>query len=240
MATKEPPLIVFDFDQTLLDKNTDTDVQRLAPNGLPEEVKEVARKKSWTAFVNAELKYLHEKCDVTPEKLLQFIRDMPYVEGALKNIKQLKSKLNAEIIIISDANTVYIEESLKNAGVRDLISKIYTNPGAFNDDGLLEVKPFGDQTDCQLSSRNMCKGQIMQDYIGSRQFSFVAYIGDGSNDFSAMLKLKEGDLALVRKGFALERYIGKKKEEGLTIKADVKLWENGHEVHEAICERFNS
>ena len=43
---------------------------------------------------------------------------MPYVEGAIDMIKKLKNDLNADIIIISDANSIYIQESLVNIGLR--------------------------------------------------------------------------------------------------------------------------
>ena len=111
-------LAVFDFDQTLLEHNTDVAIQTLAPGGkVPHEVHAVAKSNGWTAFVNECHAYFHKngakKCDI-----LNFIREMPYVEGAINMIKKLKNDLNADIIIISDANSIYIHESLVNVGLR--------------------------------------------------------------------------------------------------------------------------
>ena len=111
-------LVVFDFDQTLLEHNTDVAIQSLAPGGeIPSEVHAVARSKGWTAFVNECLAYFH-KNNIVKEDILKFIHKMPYVEGAINMIKKLKYDLNADIIIISDANSIYIQESLMNAGLR--------------------------------------------------------------------------------------------------------------------------
>ena len=48
--------------------------------------------------------------------------------------------------------------------------------------GKLRVEPFTHQTECTLSRPNMCKGQILEDYISSRKedgviFSPIAYAG---------------------------------------------------------------
>ena len=111
-------LAVFDFDQTLLEHNSDVAIQTLAPGGkLPSEVHAVARSKGWTAFVNECLAYFH-KNGVQKDDILNFIHGMPYVEGAINMIKKLKNDLNADIIIISDANSIYIQESLVTIGLR--------------------------------------------------------------------------------------------------------------------------
>ena len=73
--------------------------------------------KGWTAFVNECLAYFH-KNGVQKDDILNFIHGMPYVEGAIDMIKKLKNDLNADIIIISDANSIYIQESLVNIGLR--------------------------------------------------------------------------------------------------------------------------
>ena len=77
-------LFAFDFDQTLLAKNTDVDIQKLSPEGgeIPNDIHEIAQKEGWTAFVNACLKYFHEK-GISKERILDHIKSMPYIEGAI-------------------------------------------------------------------------------------------------------------------------------------------------------------
>ena len=46
------------------------------------------------------------------------------------------------------------------------------------------------QETCTLSTKNLCKGQIMEDYVQScgKRFSFICYVGDGGNDFCPSLR----------------------------------------------------
>ena len=170
-------LFVFDFDQTLLEKNTDVDIQKLAPNEeIPKDIHDIAKSEGWTAFVNACLKYFHEQ-NISKDQIIEFIRNMPYVNGAIEMIKTLKHEYQADIIIVSDANSVYIEESLKNADILQCFSEIYTNPGEFREDGQLIVTPFTNQTECKLSAINQCKGKIVLDYIKDKDFAFICYAG---------------------------------------------------------------
>ena len=170
-------LFVFDFDQTLLEKNTDVDIQKLAPNGeIPKDIHDIAKSEGWTAFVNACLKYFHEQ-NISKDQIIEFIKNMPYVNGAIEMIKTLKHEYQADIIIVSDANSVYIEESLKNADILQCFSEIYTNPGEFRENGQLIVTPFTNQTECKLSAINQCKGKIVLDYIKDKDFAFICYAG---------------------------------------------------------------
>lgn len=244
MATvnKNNILVVFDFDQTLLENNSDVEIQKLGPCGkIPDELYQVAKDEGWTAFVNVVLKYLHKQ-GVTPDQIKTFIRNLPYVQGAIGMIHQLKNEFNADIIIISDANSVYINESLDNADLKDaFFEEIYTNPAEFLTSGQLVVTPFSHQTQCDLSERNLCKGKVMLDFIGDKNYSFVSYVGDGGNDFCAIHKLTENDLAFVRKGYALEKKIPNMKEKkGLVVKAAVYLWDKPSEIVAAIQTKLDS
>ena len=234
-------LAVFDFDQTLLEQNSDVEIQKLAPNNgqIPQEIRQIARNEGWTAFVNACLDYLHAN-DISPDAIIKFIRGMEYVNGAVHLIKTLKNDMKADIIIISDANSVYIEESLDEQGIRDAFSEIFTNPANFTEDGKLVVTPFSNQNFCDLSERNLCKGQVLKDYIKEKKFDFVTYAGDGGNDFCPIEKLSANDLAFVRKGYHLEKTIPAMKEKkGLEIKATIHTWSDCHEILNKIKEKID-
>ena len=158
-------------------------------------------------------------------------------------IKTLKHKYEADLIIISDANSVYIEESLKNAGIYDEFTKIFTNPAEFTPEGRLTVTPFTNQTQSPNCAKNMCKGTVLQDYIknSAQEYSFICYAGDGGNDFCPIQRLSENDLAFVRKGFALEAKIPKMKEtKGLEVKSQVHLWEDSNDIMTVINSKLDS
>ena len=57
------PLLVFDFDHTITDLNTDVEVQKLAPGGeIPasSEMRGLYSDKGWTEFMGAVFALLHE------------------------------------------------------------------------------------------------------------------------------------------------------------------------------------
>jgi pyridoxal phosphate phosphatase PHOSPHO2 len=93
----------------------------------------------------------------------------------------------------------------------------------------------GPQHSCKVGCLvNMCKGDELDGYLaaqsssGSREVERIIYIGDGENDFCPLLRMREGDLALVRKGFTLEERI---REEG-GLKCEVKYWTQAWEIDE--------
>lgn len=75
---------------------------------------------------------------------MEFLRNMPLTPGVPKMLVRLKD-LGCDIIIISDANTAFISEPLKAAGVDHLIKAIFTNPASFDDDGRLNLQPYSHQ-----------------------------------------------------------------------------------------------
>ena len=234
-------LAVFDFDQTLLERNTDVEIQKIAPGGkVPDELKTIAKTQNWTAFVNACLEYFHQN-GISAEDIKQFIRDMPFVEGAKEMIQKLKREYKADIVIISDANSIYIEESLKNAGLFEDFNQIFTNPATV-ENGQIIVTPISYQSDCDPKERDMWKAQVLQDYIKDKNhYNFVFYAGDGGNDFAPILQLTPNDLAFVRKGYALEKMIPKMKESrNLEIKAQVHYWNDAYDIMEQVSKRLLS
>lgn len=54
------PLVVFDFDHTLLDCNTDVEIQKLSPGGkLPDALKGRMNEIEWTDFMQEVFDHLH-------------------------------------------------------------------------------------------------------------------------------------------------------------------------------------
>jgi pyridoxal phosphate phosphatase PHOSPHO2 len=113
------------------------------------------------------------------------------VPGVLDSIETLK-RLGAELVVVSDANSFFITHVLEHVGVLPRFSEIITNPAHFDEKGQLSISPYHNNLECHLSSRNLCKGKVLQDYIAKRakegtKFLFVGYCGDGINDFCPMV-----------------------------------------------------
>jgi len=238
------PLLAFDFDHTIADLNTDVEVQKLHPDGkIPEtsEIHGLYSKVGWTNFMREVFKLLyHHK--VTKEDILNLMASLQFAPGMLQLLQESVEKHNATIIIISDSNSVFINHILEVNNLSHLVDKVFTNPAKWSQDGLLEIEPYHHQTECDLSTQNLCKGKILQDYISSKEkFPFIGYVGDGGNDFCPALCLSENDVVCVREGYSLQKQIPKHKQErGLEIKSQILYWKSGNEILDKIDEKMKN
>lgn len=81
----------------------------------------------------------------------------------------------------------------------------------------------------------MCKGDELDTWVanhgGKDGWERIVYVGDGGNDFCPLIRMRQGDWALVRKNMELDERI---REEGQRcgLKVDVKKWEQAWQVEE--------
>lgn len=234
-ARTEKVLLAFDFDHTLIDNNCDTYIYKLAPGGkIPDTLKALYRKDGWTHYMGEVFKYLFEN-GVTKEDIFKCLCEIQLTNGMEKLFNSLP-KGKSECIIISDANSVFIDVILNNFGLKHHFQEVFTNPAKFNEEGCLTIEMYHHQDWCTLSTKNLCKGHILGNYIKAREkdnvaFSNIAYIGDGTNDFCPSLRLQECDLVFPRQGYSLIEYIPKMEaEQNLKIRAPVHPWDMGKEI----------
>lgn len=176
-------------------------------------------------------------------QILECMREISFSPGIVDLLSYL-DKDKTEAIIISDANSVFIEHILESSGLQDRFSRVFTNPAKFNEHGQLEIEMYHVQNTCSLSTINLCKGQILESYIEERltnnvKFTHVAFVGDGQNDFCPSLRLSPKDFVFPRAGYSLVKYIKKMEEEkGLQIKANVFTWSSGLEIFNVLSENI--
>jgi 2,3-diketo-5-methylthio-1-phosphopentane phosphatase len=118
--------------------------------------------------------------------LKKCMTDIPVTDGMIELLKYCQDQ-NYETIIISDSNSVFIDMILENAQLTKMVTKVFTNPAYFDENGCLKIDYYHTQDWCDLSTVNLCKGHILQGYIQKRkqegnQFDFILYVGDGTND----------------------------------------------------------
>ena len=115
-----PELVAFDFDETIVDCNSDTFINSLAPDGkIPDHiVKKFYDNNDWTEYMRQVLKYLHE-CGKTEQEIRDCLKQMPLTKGFKQLIQNMKNcgPNRYELIIISDANTVFIGQCLETNGM---------------------------------------------------------------------------------------------------------------------------
>ena len=237
MAKRILKLAAFDFDSTIINYNSDTYINKLAENGkklkFPNEIENLTETQGWTQRMNAVFKYLLEAHKVSKESMINCLKEIQIDKSMIDLVRELK--LNEfEIIIISDANSIFIETILKENGIFEYISQIYTNPAHFDDKECLKVTPFneifnknGEIFTCEtgICEKNMCKGTILKSHIekyANEANLNLVYVGDGTNDLCPGLYLKEEDLYFVRTNFSLDKLL--KRDQNLKAKLAGKIF----------------
>ncbi|XP_067930283.1 pyridoxal phosphate phosphatase PHOSPHO2-like [Watersipora subatra] len=229
METPKPKtLMIFDFDHTLVNGNSNVEIQRFQTIPFTKEIRELCR--SGQNYMGVIYSILHDK-GVTPEEMKARILTISLLPG-MKELFTYLSSDKYEVIIVSDANTVFIEWILTEYGIRQQVRDIYSNPAEFNSDGKLIMKHYHYQNSCDLSSPNMCKGDIVDKHVRKRQlegveYTRLCYVGDGGNDYCPSLRLSSKDYVFVRADYDLENMINENPGE---LKAKVILWSSGRAI----------
>ena len=228
-------LFVFDFDHTFVDGNSDTYIyQALKENDIPNHLKQSYKEGFWTEFMQKVFIFLKNEGKM-PDDIRKVLENIPLTNGMAELVSWIRKEKN-ECIIISDANTLFIDWILEKNGLRNEFSNIFTNPARINIENVIEIQAYHSHNclDCPI---NMCKRAILEEFIGKqRNYKKIFYIGDGGNDFCPIGVLKEKDWVFARKNYCLEKKILKKNKEG--VLANVSVWENGFEIIKKLEEIY--
>jgi 2,3-diketo-5-methylthio-1-phosphopentane phosphatase len=189
-------LVVFDYDWSLVNENSDTFVfQQLYPELLATLKERRTAQPSWTKIMDDMLGALAEdKPDITPDMIRDAVARVPIQAHMLDALRLAAEQYSANIKIVSDANSVYIESMLERFGLGQHVSEVITNPASFeNGRSRLHVRPYhaedGEPHGCEWCPSNMCKGRIVDELRRAQPYSSVLYVGDGSGDFCAATRL---------------------------------------------------
>ncbi|CAO3679309.1 unnamed protein product [Umbelopsis vinacea] len=176
---------------------------------------------------------------------------------AMKEVLRRLSENNTTIVILSDANTVFIESILKSHGVRQYIDKIITNPAQFDDDGRLVIsrlipkdgKQHGCGNGCALNickgrgaiakdlKRDICKAKHNRNRTGTDKVSRGAWaISENYNDYCPATHLLAGDKVFVRVGKSLEAMLKHQPDRLQNIHCAVQYWKGPPEVLDAVIQ----
>ncbi|XP_046888898.1 probable phosphatase phospho1 [Hypomesus transpacificus] len=237
MSSPRRFLVLFDFDETIVNENSDDAVVRAAPGQqLPDWLRESYREGHYNEHMQRVLAYMAEQ-GVSEDSIRSVIEKIPPTPGLLALFQYLLiHQQDYEMVVVSDANMYFIEAWLEYAGARHLFQRIFTNPASFNPEGSLILLPFHSHS-CQRCPENMCKQVILQDYLARRQqergcpFQRVFYVGDGANDICPSLALGPKDTAFPRREFPMHRLLAQMQEaKPASFHASVVPWDTGEDV----------
>lgn len=204
----------------------------------------------FTDLVDQLLGELAEDDHITKQQIESTMQTAPLPTPMLHLLHLLTPPTTHKPIILSNANTYYIDTILKcqpaipgtDTHVSDLFQLVITNPALFHpaEPNRLHVARLypRDQppVDCPYGcSANMCKGKEVEGIwagtsgISPRDtISATVYVGDGNNDYCPAAHLSSSDYLLCRTGRGLERRI---KADG-NIKATIFYWDTHEQVYE--------
>jgi len=230
--------VVFDYDLSLIDCNSDTFVPAALSPPLLDHIRARHREGAlWTSLMAEVLRMLHAggaaRADI--ERALE---RMPVWPETLALVREARAR-GHPLDIVSDANEVYIAHFLEHHGVRQAFSRVVTNRARFTADGLLEVAPYHDEAalgphGCARCPPNLCKGRVMDALghssaaggAGGAARAPVVYVGDGGGDVCAALRLGPRDLVAARAGFPLDKAL-RTPEIAALHRARVETWGDG-------------
>ena len=115
MTINCPELIAFDFDETIVACNSDTYINQLTPDGsIPQSIYDQRQPDNWTGYMQNVFQYLNQ-CKVGESQMKKCLETMPLVDGIKELILNCRNSgpHKYELIIISDANTFFINHFLQ-------------------------------------------------------------------------------------------------------------------------------
>ncbi|KAF8904457.1 phosphatase phospho-type [Gymnopilus junonius] len=241
MASPKKQLIVFDFDWSMADQDTDRWVFEVLAPDLRRKMKTLKDEIQWTDLVAQSLREAHSR-SITKEQIIHALQIMPYHPAMVRAVTSLKNRGETTFLCLSNANSVFISTILESKGLQSLFEEIITNPAEWDPSGLLKLRrrvdPDGPQHSCAVGcSPNMCKGEELEAFLSRKgvEFDQIAYVGDGTNDFCPILRLRSHDTVFCRTNRGLQKRIHKEGEEK-GLKCKIEYWGGAWEIEEKFSQ----
>ncbi|XP_022715116.1 inorganic pyrophosphatase 2-like [Durio zibethinus] len=238
MAALGRIVVIFDFDKTIIDCDSDNWV--LDELGATELFNQLLPTMPWNSLMDQMMKELHSQ-GTKIDDIVAVLKRTPIHPRIIQAIKSAHA-LGCDLKIVSDANMFFIETILEHHGLREYFSEINTNPGFVDAEGRLRIFPHHDFTKsphgCDSPCPpNMCKGIVIERIQASLTMEekkpIIIYLGDGMGDFCPSLKLGDGDYVMPRKNFPVWDLICKNRR---LIRAEVCEWSNGEEFEHVLLQ----
>ncbi|XP_017055413.1 pyridoxal phosphate phosphatase PHOSPHO2 [Drosophila ficusphila] len=221
-------LAAIDFDKTIVTQDSSLAVSELLPTKQRKELQDLIPKTGWLTFIGKVLNSLHSEHKMDSCAVGKHVRSLSAVPGILRVIRRLARNPEVDLCIVSDSNSFFICEWLKEYAIDHLFAAgVFTNPACIQTNGEVLVLPYEEQGHCKLCPSNLCKGAVLKQLICSGKYYQVIYVGDSCNDLCAMRKLRTKDVACIRRGFELYGKLAAHKRD---LDCSVLTWSDGHEL----------
>ena len=181
--------IIFDFDKTIIDKDTDEQVKTLLNQDIVKnlEQKYFNNEVNWTKHMNEIYKEI-EKTGINIKDILETVNKLSLNSEFNLLFDYLEKNKNIfELNIISSANKLLIE-SILNKNKINLFKNIIAFPYEIKNNLIIQ-KDIGLNNDCEFCSGDICKSLLFKNNFDINQK--IIFICDGWNDYCLAKILKK-------------------------------------------------
>ena len=226
-------LVIFDFDQTIIDLDSEFSmVEKYAPDLYKEKNGDLYVKDHWIEFNN----YIYTRIiqngftyeDV--KKHFQSLNLSPKMDELLNYLRENKSKY--ETIIITGNNEQVVDLVLSSHGIKDCFDHILCNKSILDEKNFFKFWAVNEKYEhCEDDKPFLCKSLFFEDFIKDKKncFDRIFYIGDGRNDFCLSKKLGKNDIVFPRFNYSLYKILFDKNGKN-EVKAQIIPWKNGKDI----------
>lgn len=201
-----PHVVVWDFDCSLIEENSDTHIPALFSPDFTALINAERSPGSWTALMARIFVAMHA-AGVAAPAIEAAAAALPVAADALGAVADASAD-GAPQYIVSDANSVFIDRFVAAHGLADTFrGRVVTNPAAFDAAGCLRLAPYTPAAaphGCARCPANLCKSRALA-ALGLAREGGVAYVGDGGGDECAARALGRGCVVLARACFPLAK-----------------------------------
>jgi pyridoxal phosphate phosphatase PHOSPHO2 len=238
-------LFIFDFDDTLSVRASCDPIEELAPDKNKLNLDEINDRyvkvhRCWNRRMNE----VHERLaqqGIDTKQLIEAFRTIELSPGTEEFFREI-NKNNHEIIIISNACDLVVEECLRAHNLLQYVDKIESNP-VRKIDPIIIIDEYEHPllNKCQICDPNLCKGSVIDQYRDRNLYDRIIFVGDGDNDVCAALHLNETDYVFARidptSNKVYQMYELLKTRYFQKLKTELFTWTTMNDVHRILKEK---
>ena len=239
--------VIFDFDHTMIDCNSDTYIfDNLSPDLVP-VMKEAmtTTHPQWTQLMQHMINLLLTRVSI--KELESCLETCPLTTDMQTVLQSLHANRHT-VTIASDANTFFIETILKKYNMLQYVNEIYSNYCTVDrENNSVTLVQFCEYINkphsCDVCPINMCKGEILQRLFSQSvtqipsqktHYDRIVYVGDGTNDYCPGRLLTTNDHLFVRKGYRLDKFINNGSPHNL--QCNIHYWTDYSDLHKLFLD----
>ena len=233
-------LVIFDFDQTIIDLDSEFSlVEKYAQNLYKEKNGNFYVEDHWIEFNN----YIYTRIlenGYTYKDVKDYYKSLnlsPKMEELLNYLRQ--NKLKFETIIITGNNDQVVDLVLSSHGIKDCFEHILCNKSILDEKNIFKIWSINEKYEhCIDDKPFLCKSLFFEDFIKDKKdyFDKIFFIGDGKNDFCLAKKLGKNDIVFPRVKYSLYKILFDKNGKN-EVNAEIIPWNDGKDICE-ILKKF--